>query len=726
MPKIESTVARLALAHTRAVVALCLLLTAALAALAFPPQVNGDVLNLVSEHDTYTVSLKELRSAPGGEGWVILSFPEDASLAPIAARVEALDTVRATFRDLDPALGARLALLQQDPDALSSVAKRLQAAMATPIPMVQQRLLSGVEDTLQAPQPLLAPGSLLVIPTESNLDPRYCLTLVAQLEAAAPEALWMAGAHVTTARSVQGIQEDLTRTSAVSGLLVLTVLILGLRSLRAPLLVLPPVILGNVVALAGVALWAGALNLYSSMGTALLLGLGVDFGVHLSARYGELRAEGVPPEDAVAGAFASAGRPCVTAALTSAAAFLALMLADFQGLAQLGGMLALGVMACLGFTFALLPALLVRFDPVGKAAPPGRADLTLPRWLAPALVILTLAAGAWALPRLEVEPDLSALRREGMGWAELDTLARSRRVQAFPPIVIPVQEDALAAEHARLAQAVADGRLPHIQRVLSRASVLPPQPPAVPELIAVADDPRRALLPPAVQQALAPLEGLDPAPVTFAELPAGLRAILGEPMPRVLLVVTGNLLDLRESRALRAELEAVGAQGAANEFLVHGALLDLLETDLPRIAWAALLAVTLLCAVDLRRPWRVALAVGALVMAVAWAGVALVAFRVRLNIMNVVALPILLGIGVDVIVHLLHRLEAEGAVGPALRGAGRAAAVSTATTLAAFFSLVFAGNRGVRSVGEVVVVGLSAVFLVTAVAVPAGWAALRR
>ena len=98
---------------------------------------------------------------------------------------------------------------------------------------------------------------------------------------------------------------------------------------------------------------------------------------------------------------------------------------------------------------------------------------------------------------------------------------------------------------------------------------------------------------------------------------------------------------------------------------------------------------------------------------------------IRINIANIVALPILLGIGVDVVVHLLHRLEATGDVATALRTTGYAALTSTMTTLAAFIALVFAGSRGVRSTGEIIALGLTLVFAAAVVLVPTGWAVLR-
>ncbi|MCA9298779.1 MAG: MMPL family transporter, partial [Phycisphaerales bacterium] len=74
---------------------------------------------------------------------------------------------------------------------------------------------------------------------------------------------------------------------------------------------------------------------------------------------------------------------------------------------------------------------------------------------------------------------------------------------------------------------------------------------------------------------------------------------------------------------------------------------------------------------------------------------------------------------------LLHRLKDEGPGGVrrALRTTGVAASISTITTVASFASLTVAGNRGVRSMGLLVVFGLTAVFISSATILPLAWAA---
>jgi predicted RND superfamily exporter protein len=115
-----------------------------------------------------------------------------------------------------------------------------------------------------------------------------------------------------------------------------------------------------------------------------------------------------------------------------------------------------------------------------------------------------------------------------------------------------------------------------------------------------------------------------------------------------------------------------------------------------------------------------------LVAGMAWVGGSLAALSIQLSIVNIVGIPILLGLGIAAIIHLLHRLaeEGPGRIWKALSTTGWAAALCTTTTVVSFASLSFAGSQGVRSLGMLVVVGLTAVTLAAFVLLPLGWAAV--
>ena len=83
----------------------------------------------------------------------------------------------------------------------------------------------------------------------------------------------------------------------------------------------------------------------------------------------------------------------------------------------------------------------------------------------------------------------------------------------------------------------------------------------------------------------------------------------------------------------------------------------------------------------------------------------------------------MMGIGIDVIIHLIHRIaeEGPGRIRFALRTTGFAALISASTTVLSFSSLLFAANRGLHSLGQMIVIGLILVTLSAFIAVPLGW-----
>jgi hypothetical protein len=85
----------------------------------------------------------------------------------------------------------------------------------------------------------------------------------------------------------------------------------------------------------------------------------------------------------------------------------------------------------------------------------------------------------------------------------------------------------------------------------------------------------------------------------------------------------------------------------------------------------------------------------------------------RLNFMNLVILPILLGFGVSHGLYLLHRFLEGTSPMVALRSVGAAVASSTLTAIAGFASLFFAQHQGLRSIGYVACLGLGTTLIVS-------------
>jgi hypothetical protein len=103
-------------------------------------------------------------------------------------------------------------------------------------------------------------------------------------------------------------------------------------------------------------------------------------------------------------------------------------------------------------------------------------------------------------------------------------------------------------------------------------------------------------------------------------------------------------------------------------------------------------------------------------------------FDVQLNFINAVVLPNLLAIAVDNSVHLYHRYEEEGpgSLGKVVRNTGLAAVVATLSNAAGYGALLVASHQGLRSIGQIALLGVVCTFMGTTVFFPALLALIER
>jgi predicted RND superfamily exporter protein len=104
------------------------------------------------------------------------------------------------------------------------------------------------------------------------------------------------------------------------------------------------------------------------------------------------------------------------------------------------------------------------------------------------------------------------------------------------------------------------------------------------------------------------------------------------------------------------------------------------------------------------------------------------ALGIAFDFANVIALPLLLGIGVDSAVHLVHRARALRASGenPLRSSTARGVLYSGATTLLSFAALAFSPHPGTARMGVALALGVTCTLLTTLVLLPAWLVALDR
>ena len=187
-------IAATALKSPIAVVAGILAVVIALAAIALPPALEGDLMRLLPDDSPAVKALVAHRKQPGGEDAVALTLPADADIEAVAARVEKLESVRATFYGLTGDLGLKLAVLQLKPEQIEKLADDVHASIAfrNPAlikkPEIEVGLFSWMADPLadlgQADDEDGQVQILIVIPMLPPTDPEFALGLLEETEGA--------------------------------------------------------------------------------------------------------------------------------------------------------------------------------------------------------------------------------------------------------------------------------------------------------------------------------------------------------------------------------------------------------------------------------------------------------------------------------------------------------------------------------------------------------------
>ncbi|AEH25014.1 hydrophobe/amphiphile efflux-3 (HAE3) family transporter [Pyrococcus yayanosii] len=169
-----------------------------------------------------------------------------------------------------------------------------------------------------------------------------------------------------TYRILEMLQADMNRTMAVAGVIVVLILIYFYRSPIRMLVPLIPLTFGVIMTLGFMGLLGIPLDLATSTVGAMIIGMGIDYGVHVTNRYYEERAKGRPPEEAAEEAIAETGKALLGAALTTIAGFLALSLSILPSLRRLSLALVMGLGLTAMNAVIVTPAVAILEEEVGK------------------------------------------------------------------------------------------------------------------------------------------------------------------------------------------------------------------------------------------------------------------------------------------------------------------------------------------------------------------------
>ena len=154
------------------------------------------------------------------------------------------------------------------------------------------------------------------------------------------------------------LRSDAVTTLAIAFIIILVMLVILQSSLRRALMIGIPLLLA-IVWTAGTLSWLGIKLSFATAGLgAMILGLGVEYGIFMLSRYREERAKRnlrITTKETIT----NVGVAIIGSGSTTIVGFLALTFSIIPMMQNLGLSLAIGIVYCIIATVAILPALII-------------------------------------------------------------------------------------------------------------------------------------------------------------------------------------------------------------------------------------------------------------------------------------------------------------------------------------------------------------------------------
>jgi hopanoid biosynthesis associated RND transporter like protein HpnN len=223
-----------------------------------------------------------------------------------------------------------------------------------------------------------------------------------------------------------------------------------------------------------------------------------------------------------------------------------------------------------------------------------------------------------------------------------------------------------------------------------------------------------------LEQSLATLRGLiDAKPVTLESLPAELRDtwIAPDGRARVEVFPQGDARDPDVLERFVAAVRTIAPNATGTPVTIQEAG-RLISGAFLQAGIIAVAAITLLLAAILRRARDVALVIAPLLLAALMTLAVAVAIGMKLNYANIIALPLLLGIGVAFDIYFVMNWRA-GQTRHLQSSTARAVVFSALTTMSAFGSLALSHDPGTAQMGMLLAISLACTLFCTLLVLPA-------
>lgn len=535
--------------------------------------------------------------------------------------------------------------------------------------------------------------------------------------------LWVSGSYQYEYEQRNVLNRDMLIVGSLALLAIFIILAIAFKSIATPLVAMIALGCGMMWTLGLARATVKSLNTVSSIFVIVLMGIGIEYGIALLSRYREERGRGAGSADAFTGALTRTGQGVITGALTTAGAFFALAFSDFKAMRDMGIVLGLGVMCALLSMFFVLPAMIrlkERFFPYHASGVPPESKTM--RRLGGAIsghavgfvtagLLVTVGLGVSA-GFIGFESNIRKIQPRGMEVTRAEEKLNKEFGKVSDFLIV------VSSNEAAMREATEDlAGLDSVRAVESLATIIPSD--QLAKLVVMSRIKKKVenlnpewlgYVPPEMLQVL---EDIGSDTLTIDKLPPDSRDkyVSDDGFYATYVYPEKDIFVEKNAVEFLDDVRSVSTDIAGMPMIIQDSI-ESTRNGLSETTLLSAIAVMLMVVIDFQALVPTLLALLPLMLSMLWMMGAINMLGMNFNLVNIAGAPIILGIGVDFGVYILHRYKeehkVEGETIPAvLAHTGRAIVVSGLAVIAAFSALIFARYQGLASLGIVAAVGIA-------------------
>jgi predicted RND superfamily exporter protein len=611
----------------------------------------------------------------------------------------------------------------------------------------------------------------------------------------------MTGFHVLAKDEAETMDWKFMLITLIALTMVLLILYYAFRIKMAPLFAGIPLVIALFWTYGLAQIIAGRLNMITAYTAIIIIGLGIDFSIHILAGFTERRARGINIKEALIVTVEKVGPGIFIGGLTTAAAFLTLCISSLKVLQELGIMIAIGLFLTIVLVYSLLPAIIVlfkkdvesfenlksEFKTLGKVT----VFLNRKKMIAIPLIIIILAGFLYAGRNIPFDLDYRNMEPRGLdSIALMDEIVDDFRISNDNMFVgvsdmksaRELKAKLLESESIKIVMSISDyikedeeqakniSLIKEIRGFYEYSSAYKPgkQESLISDIKAINtayEEIKDTFIETGMEKSKNALENiyskennllisidtlektsedeyiklsevlyntfikerdklLKEKPLTINDLPDNIKKqYISEDGGTYLVNIFASFDvwdDIKDEKGKQFidEIRSVDSRITGLPVFMR-AIYDSVREEAVKSGLILLGALILILFIFFRSVKKVLITIIPLIATVITVIGIMGILGIEWNMINVIAIPLIIGIGVDDAVHVMHRLkDKRTSLFSSFSSVGRAIFITSLTTMTSFGSMIFTTHRGMSGMGLILFLGVGMAFIYTVILIP--------